>query len=226
MPPGLTTPSASLFMSRYFFSAGITCSRSRVIFAGSRMTVSNFSPLFAASRSHGKMSAWTKRTCALLSWAFCLAIFEHLPRRDRPDHFAGAAMRARTPRSRRSCSTGRARACLGENRRGACGCRAGRRRSRSCAPPGRHAELQTVLVDRHRRRRARHRCSRSSPAWPRAPRRTSRTGEPGKCSRRHAADHVALLPHAGREVLDDQQCRRSDRPPVPLKPSPSECTTR
>ena len=73
-PPGATTPSANLFMSRYFLSAGITCSRSRVIFAGSRMTTSKRSPLFAASRSHGKMSACTNFGRTLLSLALPLAM--------------------------------------------------------------------------------------------------------------------------------------------------------
>ena len=91
MPPGLTTPSASLFMSRYFFSAGIICSRSRVILAGSRMTVSNCSPLLAASRSHGKMSAWTKRTCGLVQSCVVLGQFQNFLVEIDADHFLGAA---------------------------------------------------------------------------------------------------------------------------------------
>ena len=123
-------------MSRYFFSAGITCSRSRVIFAGIEdddvelLAVVGRDVAQPAGRCRPARSA----RCALFRLRVLLGDAEDLLVEIDADDLVGAAERLGVDaRSRRCCSTGRARACRRRTPRASCGCRAGRRRSRSCA---------------------------------------------------------------------------------------------
>ena len=204
---GLDHAIASLFMSLYFFSAVITCSRSRVSLAGSRITTSNCSPRVAASRRYGNRSACTNLIFALLSCAFFLAISRIVFVEVDADHFLGVAAGLGVDREAAGVAADVQHAlALGEARTGIRGCRAGRRRSRSCGRcrgwRGTSAPYSVMTLGAGG---IRARGSRSFPASARALRRSCRNGSRGSYSFKAFVDPLAMAERAGREELDHQQ---------------------